>query len=60
MFEHKEVVVTCEKNMVNANEYQKLLEPPTKHEKVSKGKWTDVSMINAINYNILRNVAIGI
>jgi hypothetical protein len=42
LFEHKEVVVTCEKNMVNANEYQKLLEPPTKHEKVSKGKWTYV------------------
>jgi len=42
LFEHKEVVVTCEKSMVDANEYQKLLEPPTKHEKVSKGRWTDV------------------
>jgi hypothetical protein len=25
---HKEVAVTCEKNMSDANEYKKLLEPP--------------------------------
>jgi hypothetical protein len=30
LFKHKEVVVTCEKNMGDANEYQKLLELPTK------------------------------
>ncbi len=30
LFEHKEIVVICEKNMANANEYRKLLEPPTK------------------------------
>jgi hypothetical protein len=28
LFEHKEVVVTCEENVGDANEYQKLLEPP--------------------------------
>jgi hypothetical protein len=38
LFEHKEVGVTCEESMGNANEYQKLLEPPTKHEKVSEGR----------------------
>ncbi len=27
---HKEAIVTCEKSIRNANEYQKLLEPPTK------------------------------
>jgi hypothetical protein len=30
LFEHKEVAVTCEKGMGDANEYQKLLEPLTK------------------------------
>jgi hypothetical protein len=30
LFEHKEVVVTYEESMGNTNEYQKLLEPPTK------------------------------
>jgi hypothetical protein len=29
-FEHKKIVVTCEESMGDANEYQKLLEPPTK------------------------------
>jgi hypothetical protein len=31
LFEHKEVaIIACEKNMEDTNEYQKLLEPPTK------------------------------
>jgi hypothetical protein len=29
-FEHKKIVVTREESMGDANEYQKLLEPPTK------------------------------
>jgi hypothetical protein len=36
LFEHKEVGVTCEEIMGNANEYWKLLEPPTKEEKANK------------------------
>jgi hypothetical protein len=42
LFEHKEVVVTYEESMGNTNEYQKLLEPPTKEEKASKGRQTYV------------------
>jgi hypothetical protein len=38
LFEHKEAVVTCEENMGNANEYRKLLKPPTKQEKVNEGR----------------------
>ncbi len=38
LFKHKEIVVTYEENMKNANEYQKLLEPSTKQEKVNEGK----------------------
>jgi hypothetical protein len=30
LFEHKEVAVICEESMGDANEYWKLLEPPTK------------------------------
>jgi hypothetical protein len=30
LFEHKVAIVTCEESMADANEYQKLLEPPTK------------------------------
>jgi len=30
LFEHMEVAVTCEESMGDANEYQKLLKPPTK------------------------------
>jgi hypothetical protein len=30
LVEHKEDAVTCEESMGNANEYKKLLEPPTK------------------------------
>jgi hypothetical protein len=30
LLEHKETIVTCEENMGDANEYRKLLEPPTK------------------------------
>jgi hypothetical protein len=31
LFEHKEAaIIACEKSMGNTNEYQKLLEPPTK------------------------------
>jgi hypothetical protein len=30
LFEHKEIVVICDKSMGDANEYRKLLEPPTK------------------------------
>jgi hypothetical protein len=42
LFEHKEVVITCEECMGDANEHQKLLEPPTKQEKVSEGRIIDV------------------
>jgi hypothetical protein len=42
LFEHKEIVIICEESMGDANEYQKLLEPPTKQEKASKGRWTNV------------------
>jgi hypothetical protein len=38
LFKHKEVIVTCEENIKNANEYQKLFKPPIKQEKASKGK----------------------
>jgi len=41
LFEHKKVATTCEESMADANEYQKMLEPLTKHEKVSKGKQID-------------------
>jgi hypothetical protein len=30
LFKHKKVVITCEESMGNANEYWKLLKPPTK------------------------------
>lgn len=33
LFFHKKVVVTCKESMGDANEYQKLLEPPPKLEK---------------------------
>jgi hypothetical protein len=33
-FEHKEEIIIFEKNMANANEYQKLLEPPSKLQKI--------------------------
>ncbi len=47
--------------MGNAKEYQKLLEPPTKQEKVSNKKKTYVIYGQyAINWNIPRSVAIGI
>ncbi len=46
LFKHKEVVITCEENMGNANEYWKLLEPLTKQEKVSKGRKTYVICVN--------------
>ncbi len=36
LFEHKEATVTCEESMGDANEYRKLLKPPTKQEKVSE------------------------
>jgi hypothetical protein len=42
LFKHKKVVITCEENMGDANECWKLLEPPAKHEKVSKGRKTNV------------------
>ncbi len=38
LFEHNETIVTCEESIGNTNEYQNLLEPPTKQEKVSKGR----------------------
>jgi hypothetical protein len=34
--------MTCEESMGDTNEYYKLLEPPTKWEKTSKGRWTYV------------------
>ncbi len=33
LFLHKEVAMTCKEKMGDANEYQKLLEPPPKSEK---------------------------
>jgi hypothetical protein len=42
LFEHKETTITCEDNMGDMNEYQKLLEPPTKQEKVSKRRLIDL------------------
>jgi TorA maturation chaperone TorD len=42
LFKHKEVIITCEENIRNANEYQKLFKRPTKQEKASKGKRIDV------------------
>jgi hypothetical protein len=42
LFEHKEVAITCEESMGDTNEYWKLLEPPTKEEKVSEGRRTYV------------------
>jgi hypothetical protein len=38
----KKTTATREKNMGDANKYQKLLEPPTKQEKVSDGRKTNV------------------
>jgi hypothetical protein len=37
LFEQKEATITCEESMSNANEYQKLLEPPSKQKKLLKG-----------------------
>jgi hypothetical protein len=37
LFKQKEATTTCEKSMNIANEYQKLLEPPTKQIFLSKG-----------------------
>jgi hypothetical protein len=34
--------MTSEESMANTNEYWKLLERPTKQEKASKGRWTNV------------------
>jgi hypothetical protein len=42
LFKHKEVIITCEENMGDINEYQKLLEPPIKQKKVNKGRRTNV------------------
>jgi hypothetical protein len=42
LFKHKEVAITYEENMGDANEYQKLLEPPTKQKKANEGKKTYV------------------
>ncbi len=39
---HKEVKITCEESMGDANEYWKLLEPLTKHEKTNEGRKIDV------------------
>ncbi len=42
LFEHKEAIVTYEENMGDANEYRKLLEPPTKHKKANEGRRTNL------------------
>ncbi len=55
LFEQKEATTTCENSMSNANEYQKLLKPPTKQIVLSKGDkqiWTPSS---AISWDMLRN-----
>ncbi len=42
LFEHKKIIFICEENMGDTNEYQKLLEPPTKQEKVNARRKTYV------------------
>jgi hypothetical protein len=42
LFEHKEVVITCEESMGDANEYNKLLKPSTKQEKANERRWTNM------------------
>jgi hypothetical protein len=39
LFEYKETIVTCEESMGNANEYQKLLKPPSKERLLKEGEW---------------------
>jgi hypothetical protein len=41
LFEHKKAIVTCEENMGNPTEYQKLLEPP-KPDRNNDGKHIDL------------------
>ncbi len=41
LFEHKEAIVTCEENIGNPMEYQKLLEPP-KLDRNNDGKHIDL------------------
>ncbi len=42
LFKHKEIAITCEESMGDANEYNNLLEPSTKQKKASEGRWIDV------------------
>jgi hypothetical protein len=63
LFEHKEATITCEESMGDTNEYQKLLEPPIKQEKNSKGRRTNVicGQCNKPKHsNIPRSATIGI
>ncbi len=56
LFEQKEATITCEESMSNANEYQKLLEPPSKQKKLLKGDRQIWSPSSAISWNILMNI----
>jgi hypothetical protein len=38
LFKHKEIAITCEESMGDANEYNNLLEPSTKQKKASEGR----------------------
>ncbi len=49
ILEHKETIITYEESMGNINEYQKLLEPITKQEKVSETRRTDVCNLSQCN-----------
>jgi hypothetical protein len=41
LFEHKESIIACEETMVDAKEYQKLLEPLKKQKTTLKTLWTE-------------------
>lgn len=41
LFEHKESIIACEETMVDAQEYQKLLEPLKKQKTTLKTLWIE-------------------
>ncbi len=50
-------MVTCKESMGDANEYQKLLEPPPKLEKIGDSKKMNQYAVNAKNQVVPKNVA---
>jgi hypothetical protein len=38
LFLHKNVAITCKENMSDANEYEKILEPPSTLQKIANSK----------------------